>query len=91
MNGNPRDKTTTAGKVTFCKGLGSQRLFRVEPGIASDYALEQASMLMGCVRELTFNGVMDNESNSVWAAHYLSSMAKALLDDVEIGQRGQSQ
>ncbi|VVP67794.1 hypothetical protein PS910_00258 [Pseudomonas fluorescens] len=87
MNGNSRDKTRTAGKVTFCKGEGAQRLFRVEPGIASDYALEQASMLMGCVRELTFIGVMDNESNSMWAAHYLSSMAKALVDDVEIGAR----
>ena len=90
MRDNPQAKTLTAGKVTFCKGEGLQRLFRVEPGISSDYALEQASVLMGCVRELTFIGVMDNEGELVWAAHYLSSMAKALIDDVEMGSRGQA-
>ena len=74
--------------MKFCKGEGSQRLFRVEPGVASDYALEQASVLMGCVRELTFIGVMDDEGTLIWAGHYLSSMAKALVDDVEMGLRG---
>ncbi|MDD2134185.1 DUF3077 domain-containing protein [Pseudomonas kurunegalensis] len=48
-------------------------------------AREQSSELMGYVRELTITGLMDEEPMMIWAAHYLSAMAKALMDDAELG------
>ena len=40
---------------------------------------------MGCVRDMTLAGVMDNDPQLIWASHYLSALAKALLDDAELG------
>jgi len=36
-------------------------------------------------RELTLTGVMEGDQQLIWASHYLSAMAKALLDDAELG------
>ena len=60
-------------------------LFRIEPGIPCRDAREQSSELMGYVRELTITGLMDEKPMMIWAAHYLSAMAKALMDDAELG------
>ncbi|MBC3436988.1 DUF3077 domain-containing protein [Pseudomonas sp. BW16M2] len=35
---------------------------------------------------LTLVGVTESEPRMVWAAHYLSALAKALMDDVELGK-----
>ncbi|WP_052261049.1 DUF3077 domain-containing protein [Pseudomonas sp. C5pp] len=48
-------------------------------------AREQSSELMGYVRELTIVGLMDEKPMMIWAAHYLSALAKALMDDAELG------
>lgn len=53
--------------------------------IAIENAREQASELMGYVRELTIIGLMDEKPMMIWAAHYLSAMVKALMDDAELG------
>jgi|GEM_PF-1010069 len=77
---------TTAGVATFSEGEGSPAaLFRVMPDIPIDYALEQASVMMGCVHKLTFVGVMDKDDTLVWAAHLLSGMAHALVEDLALG------
>ncbi|MDH0733865.1 DUF3077 domain-containing protein [Pseudomonas sichuanensis] len=78
---------TTVGKTTFTQGEGSNRqpLFRIEPGIPCQHARDQASELLDCVRHLTLVGVMEQDPRMVWAAHYLSALAKALLDDAELG------
>ncbi|AOX10794.1 MULTISPECIES: DUF3077 domain-containing protein [Pseudomonas] len=46
---------------------------------------DQASELMGYVRELTILVLMDVQPMMIRAAHYLSAMAKALMDDAELG------
>lgn len=77
---------TTVGKTRFCQGEENPRpLFRIEPGIPCQDARDQASELMDYVRHLTLVGVMDEDPRMVWAAHYLSALAKALLDDAELG------
>ncbi|TLP61734.1 MULTISPECIES: DUF3077 domain-containing protein [Pseudomonas] len=77
---------TTVGKTCFYQGEGRpQPLFRIEPGIPCRHAREQASELMGYVRDLTLSGVMDENPQLVWASHYLSGLAKALMDDAELG------
>ncbi|MBC3412910.1 DUF3077 domain-containing protein [Pseudomonas sp. SWRI107] len=53
----------------------------IEPGILC----EQASELMGCVRDMTLAGVLDSNPQLIWASHYLSALAKALMDDAELG------
>ena len=40
---------------------------------------------MGYVRDMTLTGVMEGDQQLIWASHYLSAMAKALLDDAELG------
>ncbi|WP_325167279.1 DUF3077 domain-containing protein [Pseudomonas sp. S44] len=62
-----------------------KHLFRVEPGNCADHALQQASELLNSARRASFIGVMDDEPVLVWAAHYLSEMAKALMDDAHRG------
>ncbi|WP_144173739.1 DUF3077 domain-containing protein [Pseudomonas sp. Kh13] len=37
--------------------------------------------------ELTITGLMDEKPMMIWAAHYLSAMAKALMDDAELGMK----
>ena len=73
------DTQFTVGKTTFYQGEhGTHPLFRIEPGIPCRDAREQSSELMGYVRELTITGLMDEKPMMIWAAHYLSAMAKAL-------------
>ncbi|MDH0629173.1 DUF3077 domain-containing protein [Pseudomonas mosselii] len=60
-------------------------MFRVEPGNCASHAMEQASVLLDSARRASFIGVMDNEPVLVWASHYLSDMAKALMDDAHMG------
>ena len=40
---------------------------------------------MGYVRDLIITGLMDGDQKLIWASHYLSAMAKALLDAAELG------
>jgi hypothetical protein len=41
---------------------------------------------MDCVNKLTFLSGMENDNDAmVWASHYLSEMAKAIIDDVTSG------
>ncbi|MDD2048929.1 DUF3077 domain-containing protein [Pseudomonas putida] len=71
----------TTGAVTFA----NHQLFRVNPGISSEHALNQASMLMACVNKLTLMGETEEDATLVWAAHFLGEMAKAIIDDVNLG------
>jgi hypothetical protein len=64
------------------EGPGSPRLFRVEAGYSADMALLHSSQLMACVHKLTLEAGTGQEGDLVWAAHYLSGMAKALVEDV---------
>ncbi|MGF6395018.1 DUF3077 domain-containing protein [Pseudomonas plecoglossicida] len=76
----------TVGKTTFFQGENhTHPLFRIEPGIPCQDAREQASELMGYVRDMTIAGLMDDNPQLIWASHYLSALAKALMDDAELG------
>ena len=76
----------TPGQTRFYQGEGqTQPLFRIEPGINCQYAREQASELMGYAQDMTLDGLMEQKHHLIWASHYLNALAKALLDDAEIG------
>ena len=77
---------TTDGKTMFYQGENkTHALFCIASGIPCQDAREQASELMGYVRDLTIDGLMDNKPQLLWASHYLSALAKALMDDAELG------
>ncbi|MFV3283662.1 DUF3077 domain-containing protein [Pseudomonas sp. NY15356] len=49
-------------------GAGLPAMGRIEPGIPCHYAREQASELMGYVRDMTLTGVMEDKPQLVWAS-----------------------
>ncbi len=76
----------TVGTTTCLESaVKGKHLFRVEAGNCADHALQQASELLNSARRASFIGAMDDEPVLVWAAHYLSEMAKALMDDAHSG------
>ncbi|MCP8634356.1 DUF3077 domain-containing protein [Pseudomonas mosselii] len=80
----------TAGVTGFGYGDGEQPLFRVEPGQDGKSAMEQASAIMACVKRMTLLAATDGEVNLGWGAHLMSDMAKAVMDDVELGRQRDS-
>lgn len=70
----------------FYQGEGQTHpLFRIAEGIPCRSAREQASELMGYARDFSLTGLMDGDQQMMWASHYFAAMAKALLDDAELG------
>ena len=80
------DTVCTVGETKFYQGENhTYPLFRIEPGIPCQMAREQASELMGYARDLSIDGLMEEKPAMLWASHYLCALAKALLDDAELG------
>lgn len=81
------DEAETAGKKSFITTENPPMdLFRINPGVPCDYALEQLSTLLGCVRTLVHAGTVDDDGDMLWSAYYLSAFAKAIVDDIEVGR-----
>jgi hypothetical protein len=54
----------------------------VQAGHNADFALEQSALLLSCAYKLTLQAGIEPDGTLVWAAHYLSGMSKALVEDV---------
>lgn len=81
------ESAKTAGVSTFITTEDPPMdLFRINPGVPCDYALEQVSTLLGCVHKLIEAGVVDGDGDMIWSAYYLSGFAKAIIQDVELGR-----
>ncbi|MGE7993553.1 DUF3077 domain-containing protein [Pseudomonas sp. NPDC089554] len=72
-------QSSTAGVTPFLE------LYRIQPGIPFPHAFSELSMLLGCIRHLTCEAEMESDPIAGSAARLLSAMAKALIDDMEIG------
>lgn len=77
----------TVGGASFGKyNAQNQRLFSINAGASAEEALQHASLLLNCVNTLSYLGAVDDGSEAMrWASHYLSEMAKAIIDDVTLG------
>lgn len=75
---------TTQGATTFAQcGHPHQMLFRFSAGVPVSDALEYASDLLSCANHMTLLAIHgDNIEQCAMAAHYLSEMGKAVIDDV---------
>jgi hypothetical protein len=71
----------TAG-VTVCL-----EFCRIQPGIPFEHAFSELSVLLGCVRHLTHEAEMESDLIAGSSARILSALAKALIDDMEIGMQ----
>jgi hypothetical protein len=74
----------TQGTTTFAQcGKPNQTLFRLSAGIPVSDALEYASDLLSCASRMTLLATHgDSTEQCAMAAHYLSEMGKAVIDDV---------
>ncbi|AIL59852.1 DUF3077 domain-containing protein [Pseudomonas alkylphenolica] len=78
----------TVGVVDFIRSEQSPTgLFRIAPGVPCDYALEQASTVLGCVHKLIQAGLLDEDGEMMWAAYFLCEFAKSIVDDVGLGMQ----
>ncbi|MCU0123970.1 DUF3077 domain-containing protein [Pseudomonas vlassakiae] len=76
---------TTIGVETFLDvGNPPLNLLRVQPGIPIDDAYEQVSILLGYIKHLIHEGDAEDDHKLLGAAEYLSVLAKALMDEIEM-------
>jgi hypothetical protein len=68
----------------------NQALFHVSRGVPLVDALAQASNLLSLAKELTLDAAYAKDTDRhAWAAHYLTAMSKAVIDDVaKVLERG---
>jgi len=76
---------TTIGAETFL-GVGNPpiNLLRVQPGIPIDDAYEQVSILLGYIKHLIHEGDAEDDHKLLGAADYLTVLAKALMNEIEM-------
>lgn len=81
------ETTVTAGAKTFLEaGNPTVDLLRVQPGIPIDHAYEHVSVLLGYIKHLVREGDAEDDHKLLGAADYLLVLAKALMDDIELGK-----
>lgn len=73
------DMPVTAGDETFLE------CYRVLPGVPLSRAFDELSVLQDCILHLTTEAEMEGDLKAGSAARMLSAMAKALINDLEIG------
>lgn len=75
-------ETKTIGLTPFIYCV-DKPLFRVSGGVPVDAALAMASDLLFLAKALSKDAAYDRETDRFsWAAHYLTAMGKAVIDDV---------
>jgi hypothetical protein len=80
MSNHP--ELTTIGLTPF-HYCSNDALFRVNRGVPVGVALAQASDLLFLAKMLAADAAYAKDSDRhAWAAHYLTSMGKAVIDDV---------
>ena len=88
---NPHDpselKTIGFTPFIYCT---NQALFHVSRGVPLGDALSMASDFLFLAKELSRDAAFNRDTDRhIWAAHYLTAMSKALVDDVtKVLERG---
>ncbi|MGE8051639.1 DUF3077 domain-containing protein [Pseudomonas monteilii] len=75
----------TIGAETFLEvGNPPIDLLRVQPGIPIDDAYKQVSILLSYIKHLLREGDMEDDHKFLGAADYLTALAKALMNEIEL-------
>jgi len=75
--------------TTTCSTAGEEHfleLFCVQRGVPHDRVFEELSVLLGCIRDLTYRAEVEKDLPSLTSIRYLSSLAKALINDIELAR-----
>jgi hypothetical protein len=76
----PAEAKTIGFTPIYCS---ENAMFHVSAGVPISVALEQASDFLFLAKALTEDAAYAKDTDRhAWAAHYLTSMGKALIDDV---------
>ncbi|MBO0365568.1 DUF3077 domain-containing protein [Pseudomonas shirazensis] len=86
MSADPKTNVTAGVETFFESGEESSHIFRVMPGVPFEHAYEHVSVLLGYIKHLVREGDMENDHKLLGAADYLSTFAKAIMDDIEIAR-----
>ncbi|WP_412481601.1 DUF3077 domain-containing protein [Pseudomonas asiatica] len=78
MSDHLKSRTTVGAEKFF-------ELYRIEPGVPLDLAFDELSVLIGCIKHLNEEAEMEGDKIAGSAARILSAMAKALINDMEMG------
>jgi hypothetical protein len=80
MHDAPEEKTAGATPFLYCS---ENPLFHVCAGVPVSQALAQASDLLALAKALAEDAAFIRETDRyAWAAHFLTEMGKAVVDDV---------
>ncbi|WP_207867724.1 DUF3077 domain-containing protein [Pseudomonas sp. 58(2021)] len=80
MHDAPEEKTAGTTPFLYCS---DNPLFHVSAGVPVGQALAQASDLLALAKALAEDAAFIRETDRyAWAAHFLTEMGKALVDDV---------
>ncbi|MHA3737655.1 DUF3077 domain-containing protein [Pseudomonas sp. Eth.TT006] len=80
MHDAPEEKTAGSTPFFYCS---DSPLFHVNAGIPVSQALAQASDLLALAKALAEDAAFIKETDRyAWAAHFLTEMGKAIVDDV---------
>lgn len=72
-----------------CNAADSEAIsewFQIRRDIPFDLAFDELSVLLGCIRHLTYEAEMENDRQAGSAARILSAFAKALVNEMERGK-----
>lgn len=80
MHDAPEEKTAGTTPFLYCSDIP---LFHVSAGVPVSQALAQASDLLALAKALAEDAAFIRETDRyAWAAHFLTEMGKAVVDDV---------
>ena len=80
MTDQPELKTIGLTPAIYC---GDQAVFHVTRGVPLGDALSMASDFLSLAKQLTEDAAYAKDTDRhAWAAHYLTAMSKAVIDDV---------
>ncbi|EJN40143.1 hypothetical protein PMI38_00311 [Pseudomonas sp. GM84] len=86
MTDKPKILTTVGVETFLDAGFPPVGLLRVQPGIPIDDAYEHVSVLLGYIKHLVREGDVEDDHKLLGAADYLSVLAKALMNDIEMAK-----
>jgi hypothetical protein len=73
----------------FSPLVSRSKLLQVNAGLPAEDALNTASCYLAAAFDLA-SDINENDSDGAWATAYLIELAKALIDSIYIGNKGES-
>ena len=84
---NEQHLNVTLGIRQFSEtGKSAAAMFQVSPGVPFEEAYEHVSVLLSYIQHLVAEGDLQDDHKLLGAAGYLSGVAKAIMDDIEISR-----